>query len=151
MAMAAWGFFIRQFICSLQPQRLLCTDGMRIYVFLLCTWDLIIFCLVVQKVYISQCEETEGMYTEVSSVGSVPQAHNHSTGNVKGSQIPWHRHLKVVGCQPYAPAVFIPRSILVLIWRGWFDPMVLSDAMEKIPGDTTEDRTRDLPTSSTVP
>jgi hypothetical protein len=26
-------------------------------------------------------------------------------------QIPWHRHLKVVGCQPYAPAVFTARSL----------------------------------------
>jgi hypothetical protein len=27
-------------------------------------------------------------------------------------------HMKVVGCQPYAPAAFIPRIILVLIFRG---------------------------------
>jgi hypothetical protein len=30
--------------------------------------------------------------------------------------------MKVVGRQPYAPAVFTPRSILVLIFRGWVDP-----------------------------
>jgi hypothetical protein len=30
--------------------------------------------------------------------------------------------MKVVGCQPYAPAAFIPRIILVLIFRGWVDP-----------------------------
>jgi hypothetical protein len=34
-----------------------------------------------------------------------------------GFQIPWHRHLKVVGCQSYTPAVFTLRSILVLIFR----------------------------------
>jgi hypothetical protein len=46
-------------------------------------------------------------------------------------QIPWHRHLKVVGCQPYAPAVFTSRSILVLIFRDWVDPghMELSDGV----------------------
>jgi hypothetical protein len=52
-----------------------------------------------------------------------------------------------------APAVFTPRSILVLILRGLVDPghMVLSDATEKIPSDTTGDRSQDLPTSSVVP
>jgi hypothetical protein len=43
----------------------------------------------------------------------------------------------VVGCQPYAPAVFTPRNILVLILKSWVNPrhMELSDAMEKIPSD----------------
>jgi hypothetical protein len=52
---------------------------------------------------------------------------------VKASRFRGHRHLKVVGCQPYAPAVFTPRSILVLILRGRVDPghMELSDATEK--------------------
>jgi hypothetical protein len=70
-----------------------------------------------------------------------------------GFQIPWHRHLKVVRCEPYAPAVFTPRSIMVLILRGWVDPgyTELSDATEKIPIDTTGDRSRDLPTRSAVP
>jgi hypothetical protein len=27
-------------------------------------------------------------------------------------------HMKVVGCQPYAPAAFTPRIILVHIFRG---------------------------------
>jgi hypothetical protein len=30
--------------------------------------------------------------------------------------------MKVVGCQPYAPAVFTPRSILVLLFTGWVNP-----------------------------
>jgi hypothetical protein len=30
--------------------------------------------------------------------------------------------MKVVGRQPYAPAVFAPRSILVHIFRDWVDP-----------------------------
>ena len=32
------------------------------------------------------------------------------------------RHMKVVGRQPYAPAIFTSRSILVLFFRGWVDP-----------------------------
>ena len=31
-------------------------------------------------------------------------------------------HMKVVGFQPYAPAAFTPKIILVLIFRGWVDP-----------------------------
>jgi hypothetical protein len=34
----------------------------------------------------------------------------------------WHWHMKVVDCQPYAPAAFTPRINLVLIFRGWVDP-----------------------------
>ena len=30
--------------------------------------------------------------------------------------------MKMVGRHPYAPAVFTPRSILVLIFRGWVNP-----------------------------
>jgi hypothetical protein len=30
--------------------------------------------------------------------------------------------MKVVGCQPYAPAAFTPRINVVLIFRGWVDP-----------------------------
>jgi len=30
--------------------------------------------------------------------------------------------MKVVGCQPYAPAAFTPRINLVLIFRSWVDP-----------------------------
>jgi hypothetical protein len=48
----------------------------------------------------------------------------------------------VVGCQPYAPAVFTPRSILVLRIVGCHG---------KIPSDATGDRSRDLSTSSLVP
>jgi hypothetical protein len=56
-------------------------------------------------------------------------------------------------CQLYAAAVFTPRIIVVLILRGWINPkhMELSDATEKIPSDTTEDRSRVLPTSNVVP
>jgi hypothetical protein len=59
---------------------------------------------------------------------------------------------EVVGFQQYAPAVFTPRGILVLIFRGWVDPghMELSDATEIIPSDTTGDRFWDLSTSSAV-
>jgi hypothetical protein len=59
----------------------------------------------------------------------------------------------VVGCQPYAPAVFTPRSIIVLILRGWVDPghMELSDATEIMLTDSTGDRSRDLPTGSAIP
>jgi hypothetical protein len=39
----------------------------------------------------------------------------------QGSRISWHRHMKVVGCQPYASAAFNPRINLVLIFRGWVD------------------------------
>jgi len=43
--------------------------------------------------------------------------------------------MKVVGCQPYAPAAFTPRIILVLILEAESTPghMELSDAMGKIP------------------
>ena len=37
----------------------------------------------------------------------------------KGLRPPeFNRHMRVVGCQPYAPAAFTPRIILVLIFRG---------------------------------
>jgi hypothetical protein len=57
-----------------------------------------------------------------------------------------NRHNKVVRFQPYAPTVFTPRNILVLISKGWVDPghMNLSDASEKIPSDTTGNRSGDL-------
>jgi hypothetical protein len=63
------------------------------------------------------------------------------------------RHMKVVGRQPYAPAGFTPRSILYSFLEAESTPghMVLSLASEKIPSDSTGDRSRDLPTSSAQP
>jgi hypothetical protein len=48
-----------------------------------------------------------------------------------------------------SPAVFNPRSILILISRDRVDPghMELSDATEKLPSGPTGDRSRDLPTT----
>jgi hypothetical protein len=41
----------------------------------------------------------------------------------QGSRYSWLSALKWwQGCHPHAPAVFIPRSILILIFRGWVDP-----------------------------
>jgi hypothetical protein len=67
--------------------------------------------------------------------------------------IPWRRYLAVLGFQPYAPAVFTPMSFSVLIFRGWVDTgdMELSDTTEKIPSDTTGDRSQDVPSNSAVP
>jgi len=48
---------VNLFVLSSLGVCLLCTDGMRIYIFLLCTLDLIIFCLVVQKINNSECVE----------------------------------------------------------------------------------------------
>jgi hypothetical protein len=42
--------------------------------------------------------------------------------------------MKVVGCQPYAPAAFIPRINLVLIFRGWVDPRAHGTMPRKKPG-----------------
>jgi hypothetical protein len=69
-----------------------------------------------------------------------------------GPQISWHQHMKVVGCQPYAPAAFAPRINLVLIFRGWVDPRAHETVRchGKNPGNTGN-RSRDLPTGSAVP
>jgi hypothetical protein len=66
-----------------------------------------------------------------------------------GTHISWHRHMKVVDCQPYAPAAFTPRINLVLIFRGWVDPRTHGTVRchGKNPGDTGN-RSRDLPTCS---
>jgi len=62
---------------------------------------------------------------------------------------------RVVGCQPYATAAFTPGEIPGTHFQGlrqpqgtWLRP---AGATEKIPGDTTGDRSRDRPTSSAVP
>ena len=61
---------------------------------------------------------------------------------------------RVVGRQPYAPATFTPRRNP---WYSFLEAeltpglMVLSVATEKIPSDTTGNRSRDCPTSSIVP
>ena len=61
---------------------------------------------------------------------------------------------RVVGRQTYAPAAFTPER------NPWYSflgaestpgRMVLSVATEKIPNDTTGNRSRDRPTSSAVP
>jgi len=60
-------------------------------------------------------------------------------------------HMKVVGCQPYAPAAFTPG----LTWYPFLEAestpghMELSAATEKKPGDTGN-RCRDFPTCSAV-
>jgi hypothetical protein len=63
-----------------------------------------------------------------------------------------NRHMKVAGCQPYAPAVFTPRDILVLPIRGWVGPRAHGSVIchWKNPGDTGN-RSRDLPTCGAVP
>ena len=55
---------------------------------------------------------------------------------------------RVVGCQPYAPAAFTPGEIPGIHFQGLI-PSV--EATEKIPSDTTGNRSRDRPTSSAVP
>jgi hypothetical protein len=77
----------------------------------------------------------------------------HRVLGVQGVQNPWHWHLKLVGCQPYVPAVFTPRNILVNILRVRVEPghMGLSDATIKTPSDTIRDRFWDFLTSSVVP
>jgi hypothetical protein len=52
--------------------------------------------------------------------------------------------MKVGGCQPYAPAAFVPRVNLVLICRGWVDPRAHGTVRchGKNPGDTGN-RSRD--------
>ena len=60
---------------------------------------------------------------------------------------------RVVGRQPYAPAAFTPGEIPGTHFEVESTPghMVLSVATEKIPSDTTRNRSRDRPTSSAVP
>jgi hypothetical protein len=61
---------------------------------------------------------------------------------------------RVVRLQPYAPAAFTPgRNPWYSFLEAESTPghMVLSVATEKIPSDTTGDRSRDRPTSSAVP
>ena len=61
---------------------------------------------------------------------------------------------RVVGHQPYAPAAFTPGEIPgthFLEAESTPGHMVPSVATEKIPSDTTGNRSRDLPTCSTVP
>jgi hypothetical protein len=61
---------------------------------------------------------------------------------------------RVVGCQPYAPGRLYHRRIP---WYSFLEAesnkghMVLSVATEKIPSDTTGNRSQDRPTSSAVP
>jgi hypothetical protein len=80
-------------------------------------------------------------YLGVSSIGCGPQE----------PQIYWHRHMKVVGCQPYAPAAFTLRINLVLSFRGWVDPRAHGTVRwyGKNPGDTGN-LSRDLSTYSAV-
>ena len=61
---------------------------------------------------------------------------------------------RVIGRQPYAPAVFTPGEIPGIHFleaESTPEHMVLSVAMEKLPSDTTGNRSRDRPTSSAVP
>ena len=61
---------------------------------------------------------------------------------------------RVVGYQPYALAAFTPGEIHgthFLEAESTPGHMVPSVATEKIPSDTTGNRSRDLPTSSAVP
>jgi hypothetical protein len=59
--------------------------------------------------------------------------------------------MKVVGCQPYAPAAFTPRINLVHIFRGSVDPREHGTVRRhgNNIGDTGN-RCRDLPTCSAV-
>jgi hypothetical protein len=61
---------------------------------------------------------------------------------------------RVVGRQPYAPVAFTPGEIPGTQFLGAESSpghMVPLVAMEKIPSDTTGNRSRDRPTSSAVP
>jgi hypothetical protein len=59
--------------------------------------------------------------------------------------------MKVVGCQPYAPAAFTLRINLALIFRGWVDPRAHGTVRlhGKSPGDAGN-RSRDLLTCSSL-
>jgi len=58
---------------------------------------------------------------------------------------------RVIGRQPYAPAAFTQRGIPVTHFQSTPGHMVPSGATEKIPSDTTRNRSRDLPNSSALP
>ena len=85
------------------------------------------------------------------------------SGKVKGKGLPQHAEVakgvpsrlrprifltfgtaRVVGRQPHTPAAFTPGEIPGI-------HMVSSVATEKIPSDTTGNRSRDRPTSSAMP
>ena len=55
---------------------------------------------------------------------------------------------RVVGRQPHAPAAFTPGEIPGTHFQGL---VPLGGATEKIPSDTTGNRSRDLSTSNAVP
>jgi hypothetical protein len=57
---------------------------------------------------------------------------------------------KVVGRQPNAPAAFTPREIPEAESTSGY-LVVSEETTEKIPSDTTGDRSRDRPTSSAAP
>jgi len=63
---------------------------------------------------------TTGWYPSSLRKVKVKLSHYRPTGfqEVKAPRILDNRHMKVVGFQPYAPAAFIPRIILVLVFRG---------------------------------
>ena len=87
-------------------------------------------------------------YAEVHKVRVMYPTWPRGVQEVKAPRFLDIRHMKVVRSSPLRTGRLYPH-ILVLIFRGWVDPghMDLSDASEKIPSDTTGDRTRDLPTS----
>jgi len=61
---------------------------------------------------------------------------------------------RVVGRQPYAPAAFAPGINTGTHFQGSVDPREhgsVGGATEKIPSDTTGNRSRDHPTSSAAP
>ena len=77
---------------------------------------------------------------------------------VPGTLRPWifltFSTMRVVGRQPYAPAVFTPGEIPgthFLEAESTPGHMVPSVATEKIPRDTTGNQSRGCPTSSAVP